>query len=74
MKLTTERLKELIKEEMAQQDMVAQEPNVDNSIVVHLAMIIGRERQQTDESKAHEILDVLKEKGLLSKDPRLSQS
>jgi hypothetical protein len=73
MKLTTERLKELIKEEMAQQNMDAEMPNVDNDLMTRLKMFANHTHMSGAE-KISEILKELKKAGFLSKDPRESQS
>ncbi len=44
MKLTTERLKQLIKEEMTQQNMDAEMPNVDNDLMTRLEMFANHTR------------------------------
>jgi len=73
MKLTTERLKQLIKEELAEQDMDMAPPNVDNDLMFKLEMFAKHTRMSPQE-KVGEILDALKQAGFLSKDPRESQS
>ena len=73
MKSTTERLKQLIKEELAEQDMDAQSPNVDDDLMFRLEMFAKHSRL-SPQQKVGEILDALKEAGFLSKDPRDSQS
>ena len=73
MKLTTERLKKLIMEELAEQDMDFQSPNVDDDLMFKLEMFANHTRMSPAE-KVGEILDALMEAGFLSKDPRQSQS
>ena len=73
MKLTTERLKQLIKEEMSQQNMDAEMPNVDNDLMTRLEMFANHTRMSGAE-KISAILKELKTAGFLSGDPRLSQS
>ena len=73
MKLTTERLKQLIKEEMTQQNMDAEMPNVDNDLMTRLEMFANHTRMSGAE-KISAIIEELKKAGFLSKDPRLSQS
>jgi hypothetical protein len=73
MKLTTERLKQLIMEELAEQNMDMEKPNVDNSLMFRLEMFAKHSRMSPAE-KVGEILDALKNAGFLSKDPRETQS
>ena len=72
MKLTTERLKQLIKEELAEQDMDFERPNVDNSLMFRLEMF-AKHTKMSPQEKVGAILDELMEAGFLSKDPRESQ-
>ena len=72
-KLTAQKLKQLIKEELAQQNMDAEVSNVDNSLMFRLKMLADHNRL-SGEQKVDEILNVLQEAGLLTSDPRLSQS
>jgi len=73
MKLTTKKLKELIMEELAEQNLDAMVPNVDNSLMKRLEMLADHNRMSPAE-KVSAILDELSKGGMLSSDPRLSQS
>ena len=73
MKLTTEKLKRLIMEELAEQNLDAMMPNVDNNLMKRLEMFADHNRMSPAE-KVSAILNELSKAGMLSSDPRLSQS